>query len=289
MREAKKPVIAGVVLVSGHTRVWVERGEVHWRTGRVTTVVPGGQVRQLDVAERELTLHLFEDAFPDTKALAIRHRNRRELLALARDIRAVPGAKAPTQYGPPVRRVEASTWPVRLAGKVLDWPVRAVVRGTAAQRLKLLYVVAGLPAVICAPVEPRAWGPAAWAVFPLGLWLLRMWTLMIELDTWWDVRRHGVTVRVGEPEYTYTSDGGPSYVYRFRTAGGRKREYVSTYPKARGGVIRYDSRDPSRVVVPTRIMWLVTAAVAFCLTGGWGVLLCAPLVFWLLELPGSLF
>ncbi|MEU1781215.1 hypothetical protein ABZ545_17200 [Streptomyces abikoensis] len=64
---------------------------------------------------------------------------------------------------------------------------------------------------------------------------------------------------------------------------------MSTYPTARGGVIRYDSRDPSRVVVPTRIMWLVTAAVAFSLTGGRGVLLCAPLVFWLLELPGSLF
>lgn len=48
--------------------------------------------------------------------------------------------------------------------------------------------------------------------------------------------------------------------------------------------IRYDPKDPSRVLAPTRVAWLGIALAAFLVTGVWGVIFGIPAALWLIRL-----
>lgn len=139
-----------------------------------------------------------------------------------------------------------------------------------------------LPVALWVPVEPGFVGPVAWVLLPAGVALFRVWWRMAELDTWWVVRRRGVTVRA-RFEADPGSESVTAYVVRFRTLEGRE---VTAYGQSGGrrDVIRYDPRDPARVLAPSPWARFGIAVAAFTLPGFAGVVLSAPAVYWLFGL-----
>jgi len=81
---------------------------------------------------------------------------------------------------------------------------------------------------------------------------------------------------------------GLDCIVHFRTLDGRQVTEHLSAPGYRDE-IRYDPQDPSRMLAPTRVFWLVQAFVAFGMTGIWGVFLCYPAVLWLRRLLALLF
>ncbi|NEA59422.1 hypothetical protein G3I60_36000 [Streptomyces sp. SID13666] len=280
----QKPVGTGVVVVDGRNRVWVEKGAVHWRRGRRTTVVPGARVREVRRHEKGLSLLLTDDAKEPTP-LTLRHRNPEVLAALAADIDAI--IEDSTGRQPEVRE---DTTPSRLRRAVhaAGSRIAHVVRhGPPWQRCALAYVVLGAPIMLLIPVEPRTSGLEAWAMSLPGLALLGFWAHLSEFRTHLIVGWRGVTARAESTRSDTAEDDAPDYTHRFRTLDGDAREHQS-HTAARRGEIRYDPHDPRRVVVPTRIKWLSEIALGFFLAGAWGVLLVTPLIVWLLVLPSRL-
>lgn len=280
----QKPEGTGVVVVDGRNRVWVEKGAVHWRRGRRTTVVPGARVREVRRHEKGLSLLLTDDAKEPTP-LTLRHRNPEVLAALASDIDAIIEDSGERQ---PEVREDTTPSQLRRAVHAAGSRIAHVVRhGPLWQRCALAYVVLGAPIMLLIPVEPRTSGLEAWAMSLPGLALLGFWAHLSEFRTHLIVGWRGVTARAESTRNDTAEDDPPDYTHRFRTLDGDAREHQSN-TAARRGEIRYDPRDPRRVVVPTRIKWLSDIALGFFLAGAWGVLLVTPLIVWLLVLPSRL-
>ncbi|MER7180024.1 hypothetical protein ABT404_11175 [Streptomyces hyaluromycini] len=276
MGESKSGPAAGVVLAAGRTRVWVERDALHWRRGRTTVVAPGTLIRRVEVDGRSLTVSVSEDTRAEV-TLTVRHRNRDMVAALGAEIEAIIGDAGPSGNRPQLRRLSARVWPLRVAAGLRD----RVLHGSPRWRRALWYVLLGLPLAVWLPGDDLL-GVFAWLSLPAGVALLRLWVRMAEVDTWWLLRRRGVTVRARfapDPD----SEAVNNCVVHFRTLDGQE---VTAHPSLRGhrDEIRYDPQDPQRVLAPTRVAWLGVALAAFMVTGIWGVALCAPAVLWLIEL-----
>lgn len=268
-----------MVLIDGRTRVWVEQGALWWKQGRTTAVVPGEQIRRVETAGRSLTVLLFDgaEAGQADAVLSARHRNEVVVAALGAEIKAIMGDGAPLQGRPPLRRHSVSPWPRRLLAGLRD----RVLHGSPWWRRTLWYVVLGLPLSVLLPLQPRYLGFVAWLLLPAGVALLRLWLSMAGLDTRWVMWRRGITVRA---RYETTGFGEDRTTeVRFRTLDGQD---VLAFPESRGwrDEVRYDPKDPSRVLAPTRVAWLGLAVVAFCLTGLWGTLCTVPALVWVIEL-----
>ncbi|MFI9586471.1 hypothetical protein ACIHCQ_32645, partial [Streptomyces sp. NPDC052236] len=119
MGESNAGRAAGVVLATGRTRVWVERGALHWRRGRTSVTVPGTQIRRVEVAGQSLTVGLFEEA-QDGTAMTVRHRNTAMVAALGAEIEAITSDAAPTANRPPVLRQSVRAWPLRVPAGLRD-------------------------------------------------------------------------------------------------------------------------------------------------------------------------
>ncbi|MEU6550412.1 hypothetical protein ABZ915_09000 [Streptomyces sp. NPDC046915] len=278
MGEPNTVPAAGVVLVRGRTRVWVERGALHWTRGRTTVTVPGARIRRVEVAGKSLTVALFEDQEADA-AKTVRHRNETLVAALGAEIEAIMGDAGPSGDRQPLRRERVRAWPLRMLTGLRD----RIRHGNPWWRRALWYVVLGLPTAVGVPVEPRYWlGPIAWLLLPASVALLRLWVDMAGLDTRWVMWRRGITVRARYEVDPY-SEATHDYIVHFRTLDGEK---ITAHPEFRGrrDEIRYDPQDPSRVLAPTRVAWLGIALVAFMVTGFWGVVFGIPAVLWVIEL-----
>jgi hypothetical protein len=273
------PVSAGVVLAAGRTRVWVQRGALHWRRGRTTVTVPGSQIRQVEVAGQSLAVGLFEEAQADA-ALTVRHRNTAAVAALGAEIEAIMSDAGAAGNGQSIRRQSVRVWPLQALAGLRD----RVRNGSPWWRRALWYVLLGLPLAVWLPVEPRFLGPIAWLMLPPGIALLRLWVGMAELDTRWAMWRRGIRVLARFESDPY-SEATSAYIVHFRTLEGRK---ITAHGQVRGrrDEIRYDPQDPSRVLAPTRIAWLGIALAAFLAAGVWGVIFCLPTLLWLLRLLG---
>ena len=264
----------GVVLAYGRTRVWVERGVLHWRRGRRTVTVPGSQIRRVEVAGKSLEVVLFEDAQVD-RAMRVRYRNAVVVAALGAEIEVIIGDTGSSGVRLPVRRQSVRVWPLRVLAGLCD----QLRHGSPRWRRALLYVVLGLPLAVGLPVD-RLLGFFAWLLLPLSIALLRMWLGMAELDTRWVIWRRGVTVRA-RFEFDHASEG-ISHIVHFRTLDG---EEVTARPALRGrrDEIRYDPEDPSRVLASTRVAWLGIALAAFMVAGIWGVAFGIPAALWVIK------
>lgn len=277
MGESNTAPAKGVVLAGGRTRVWVEQGALHRRRGRTTVVVPGTRIRRVEVAEKSLTVLLFEDTQADT-AMTVGHRDRDTAAALGAEIEAIMGDAGPSLNRPPLQRHSVRPWLLRIPAGLRD--------GSPWRRRALWYVVLGLPSVVWLPPDPFL-GVFAWLLLPAGVALLRLWVIMAELDTRWVLWRRGITVHAtyeADPD----SEGTHDCVVRFRTLDGQE---VTARPASRGrrDEVRYDPQDPSRVLAPTRVAWLGVALAAFALTGLWGIALSIPAIVWLAELLDAAF
>lgn len=266
-----------MILARGRTRVWVERGALHWRRGRTDVTVPGVQIRQVEVVGRSLAVGLFEGAQAGT-VMTIRHRNEAAVAALAAEIETIMRDVGSPENRQPVRRRSVRVWPLRVLARLRD----RVLHGSPWWRRTLWYLVVGLPLAVWLPVEPRFLGVVAWLLLPWSVALLHMWVEMAGLDTWWVMRRRGITVRARFEPDPY-SESTSSYVVHFRTLDGRE---VTAHGQMRGrrDEIRYDPQDPSRVLAPTSAAWLGVAMAAFLAAGLWGVVLAIPAVLWLIAL-----
>ncbi|MFD9001510.1 hypothetical protein ACFV0T_11155 [Streptomyces sp. NPDC059582] len=275
-------VPAGVVLVSGRTRVWVEHAALQWRHGRTTVTVPGSQIREVTVEGRSLTVGLFEEGQPDA-ALTILHRHTAVVAALGAEIEAIVSDAGAAGNPQAIRRESVRVWPLR----VLAGLCNRVRNGNPWWRRALWYVLVGLPLAVWLPVEPRLLGPVAWLLLPPGIALLRLCAGMAELDTLWVMWRRGITVQARFESDPY-SEATSAYIVHFCTLEGRK---ITARGQVRGrrDEIRYDPQDSSRVLAPTRVAWLGIALAAFLATGVWGVVLGLPALFWLIGLLGLLF
>ncbi|MET9361537.1 hypothetical protein ABZX93_11525 [Streptomyces sp. NPDC006632] len=278
MGELNRETVTGVVLSGGRTRAWVERGALHWSRGRTTVVVPGAGIRRVEAAGTSLTVFLGEDAGGGS-SMTVRHRNRDMVVALGAEIEAVIGDAGPPGTRRQPQRHTVPVWPLRMLFRVRD----GVLHGGPWWRRALRYTVVGLPLAVLLPVSPVL-GVAAWLLLPAGLGLLFLWVKMAALDTWWVMRRRGVTVQARYAfDLTTPSDSGVSHIVHFRTLDGQERA-EPTSVRGHRDEITYDPRDPSRVYARTRVAWLGYALVAFTLTGMWGALFCVPAVIWLTEL-----
>ncbi|OIK28297.1 hypothetical protein VT52_006400 [Streptomyces malaysiense] len=270
--------MAQVVLTGGRTRVWVDRGALHWRRGRTTVVVPGARIRRVEAVGRSLTVTVADDVRTGIP-LTVRHRHGDVVAALGAEIEAIMGDADPSGNRDRVRRRVARAWPPRLAAGLRD----RVLRGSPWWRRACWYVVLGLSTALLSPTTPGRLGLAAWVSLPVGLALPRMWARVTELDKRWTMGRRGVTVRA---KFQFVSDSVKAdshhYVVHFRTLDGRK---VTARTEMRGhrDEIRYDPRNPSCVIAPTRLAWLGAALAAFLEIGLWGVAFTAPAVIWLIE------
>ncbi|WP_162890403.1 hypothetical protein [Streptomyces olivoreticuli] len=260
----------GVVIKDGRTRIWVERHEVRVRRGRVTTVMPGAQVRSASVSGSELTLHLVEQPLE----LTIHHRNPAALAALRAEI---DGARRADRTGSPVRQETAEPWPVSYARAGWAWLDR-VTRGNAIVPAAVAYVLVSVPLTLLLADSPKEL--LAWPLGTLGVALLYWWAAVANLRTRWLVRRRGVTVRPGPPQVRTDAEGSKQYTYRFRALDGMDYRHVSGHA-SHNGEIRYDPADPSRVVVPTRVMWLAGDVLLFWMAGAPGLALTGNYGLWL--------
>ncbi|MFE6020810.1 hypothetical protein ACFQ6O_30060 [Streptomyces sp. NPDC056441] len=268
---------ARVVLTTGRTRVWVERGALHWKRGRTTITVPGSQIRQVKVAGQSLAVGIFEDAQVGA-ALTVRHRNTAVVAVLGAEIEAITSDAEAAGNRQSIRRQSVRIWPLRVLAGLRD----RVRNGSPWWRRALWYVLLGFPLAVWLPVEPGFLGPIAWLLLPPGIALLRLWVGMAELDTRWVMWRRGITVRASFESDPY-SEATSAYIVHFRTLDGRK---ITAHGQVRGrrDEIRYDPNDPSRVLAPTRVAWLGIALAAFLATGVWGVIFGIPAVLWLIRL-----
>lgn len=272
-------VPAGVVLATGRTRVWVERGALHWRRGRTTLTVPGAQIRQVKVAEQSLAVGLFEEAQADT-ALTVRHRNTAVVAALGAEIESIMSDERAAGNGQAIRRQSVRVWPLRALAGLRD----RVRNGSPWWRRAMWYALLGFPLAVWLPVEPGFLGPLAWLMLPPGIALLRLWVGMAELDTRWVMWRRGIRVRARFESDT-DSEASSAYIVHFRSLEGQEIT-ASGQVRGRRDEIRYDPQEPSRVLAPTRIAWLGIALAAFLATGVWGVVFCLPALLWLIRLLG---
>ncbi|MDV9172195.1 hypothetical protein R6V09_19040 [Streptomyces sp. W16] len=276
MGESNTGPATGVVLAGGRARVWVEQGALHWRRGRTTVVVPGTRIRQVVATEKSLTVFLFEDTRADS-AMTVRHRNRDMVAALGAEVEAIMTDADPSGNRQPLRRHAVRMWPLRTVAGLRD----RVLHGSPWWRRAFWYVVLGLPPAVGLPVD-RLLGFFAWLLLPAAVALLRMWVGMAEVDTWWVMRRRGITVHAryeADPDSEATS----SCIAHFRTIDGQE---VTASLSLRGwrDEITYDPQNPSRVLAPTRVAWLGVALVAFMVTGLWGVVCSVPAILWLIDL-----
>ena len=108
-----------------------------------------------------------------------------------------------------------------------------------------------------------------------------MWVGMGELDLRWVMWRRGITVRA-RYKLNPANTEGISYIAHFRTLDGQE---ITAHPANQGrrDEIRYDPKDPSSVLAPTRAAWLVNVLGAFMLTGFWGVVFGIPAAIWIKE------
>ncbi|MFD0568137.1 hypothetical protein ACFQ0T_01170 [Kitasatospora gansuensis] len=282
MGESNSGSAAGVVLVNGRTRVWVRDGVLHWQRGRSSLTVPGARIRRVECAESSLQVD-FLDESGTAATLTTRHRNPAVTAALGAEIRAIVGDAAPGGSAEAVRRQVRRVWPVRAVAGL----VRRVRHGSRWWRAATVHLCVGLTAAIWLPVEPRFLGVVAWLVLPLCPALLRAWVVMAELDTWWVMRRRGVTVRA-RFESDHQSESATAYVAHFRTLEGRE---VSAYGQIRSSrdEIRYDPQDPSQVDAVPRATRLAIAAGTFMLAGVVGVAAGLPALVWLVLLVAQRF
>jgi hypothetical protein len=197
--------------------------------------------------------------------------------ALGVEIEAIMSDADPSGNRRPLERHSVRVWPLRTLAGLRD----QVLHGSPWWRRALWYVVLGLPLAVLLPVDPIL-GFFAWLLLPGGVVSLRMWVGMAEVDTWWVMRRRGITVRARYEADPY-GEGTNDCVVHFRTLDGRQ---VTARPALRGhrDEIGYDPQDPSRVLAPTRVAWLGVALAAFCVTGFWGVVFSIPAILWLIEL-----
>ncbi|WP_424890470.1 hypothetical protein [Streptomyces sp. XH2] len=271
----------GVVIKNGRTRLRVAGGELLQERGRTTTAVPGAQIRSVGTGDGTLTVLLFD---PGEPPLTARHRNPQVLAALAGEIRAIAPGRPHQGARPPVRRETAGPWPAR-AARARDFVTSAHPLLKAA----VVYVVAGVPVVALIPVEPRGEGVGAWLVGGLGFGLFALWAELVGLRTRWTVRFRGVTVRVAPPDRVGGSaDSEPDYRYRFHALDGRPYEHTSRWA-SHNGEIRYDPRNPSRVVVPTRILWLFVDVATLLAFGAPASGMIGVWLDWAVRVPDALF
>ncbi|WP_367130748.1 MULTISPECIES: hypothetical protein [Streptomyces] len=271
----------GVVIKNGRTRLRVAGRELVQERGRTTTAVPGAQIRAVETEGGVLTVLLFD---PGEPPLTIRHRNPQVLAAFAGEIRAIRPDRPHEGARPPVRRETAAPWPAR-AARARDFVTSAHPLLKAA----VAYAVLGVPVVALVPVAPRSDGAGAWLLGGLGFGLFAVWAKMMSLRTRWIVRLRGVTVQVGPPQRVGGSaDREADYRYRFRTLDGSLREHTSLWA-SRNGELRYDPQDPSRVVVPTRILWLFLDVVTLVGLGAPACGLIGVWLEWAARVPGALF
>lgn len=203
----QKPEGTGVVVVDGRNRVWVEKGAVHWRRGRRTTVVPGARVRDVRRHEKGLSLLLTDDAKEPTH-LTLRHRNPQVLAALASDIDAIIEDSGERQ---PEVREDTTPSQLRRAVHAAGSRIAHVVRhGPPWQRCALAYVVLGAPIMLLIPVEPRTSGLEAWAMSLPGLALLGFWAHLSEFRTHLIVGWRGVTARAESTRNDTAEDDPPT-------------------------------------------------------------------------------
>lgn len=270
----------GVVLAYGRTRVWVERGVLHWRRGRRTVTVSGARIRRVEVAGKSLKVVLFEDAQVD-RAIRVRYRNEVVVAALGADIEAIIGDAGSSGVRLPAQWQSVPVRPLRVLADLRD----QLRHGSPWWRRALAYAGLGLPLAVGLPVD-RFLGFFGWLLLPLSVALLRMWVGMAELDARWVIRRRGVTVRA-RFECDHANEG-ISHIVRFRTLDGQE---VTAHPALHGcrGEIRYDPEDPSRVLAPTRVAWLGIALAAFMVTGLWGVVFGIPAALWVIKVLLLLF
>ncbi len=271
MDHERKTAVAGVVLVRGRTRIWVADGQVHWQEGRTTTVVPGAGVQRVECSGQQLTLELFE-----AEPLTARHRSPEVVEALAAEIEALIGDTVGDRV--PIRRETPSVWLVRVVRAVVDGVRDWARQLTISQRWWLAYVVVGLALDLGVPGAHWLFGLPSLALFAAGFGLVRVGTRLAKPRTRWVVARRGVTVQA-----KMVTEGVVSGVRaRFRTLDGAHLTVNANFAGRREEV-RYDPRDPSRALLPTRIAWL------FELVGGLlvvalGLALTVPLAAWALDL-----
>ncbi|MEU3502808.1 hypothetical protein ABZ726_19300 [Streptomyces hundungensis] len=271
--------MTGVVLTSGRTRAWVERGALHWIQGRTTVVVPGTGIRRVETAGRSLTVFLVEYA-GDGSSMTVTHRNQDMISALGAEIDAIIGDAGRSGKRRQPQRHTVPAWPVRVLSRMRD----RVLYGNPWWRRALWYTVLGPPLAVLLPPSPIL-GIAAWLLLPAGLGLLWLWVKMTDLDTRWVMRRRGVTVRARyEFDLCTSNDSGISYIVHFRTLDGQEMaEPISS--RENHDEITYDPRDPSHIYArTTRGAWLGNAVPAFLIAGIWGVFFCVPAINWLIEL-----
>ncbi|PSJ24978.1 hypothetical protein B7P34_30575 [Streptosporangium nondiastaticum] len=271
----------GVVIKNGRTRLRVAGGELLRERGRTTTAVPGPQIRSVEAEDGALTVLLFD---PGEPPMTIRHRSPQVLAAFAEEIRAIRPGRPYEGARPPVRRETADPWPGRTA-RVRDFVTSAhpLLKAAAA------YVVVGVPVVALIPVVPRGETVGAWLAGGAGFGLFAVWAKLVSLRTRWIVRFRGVTVQVDPPDRVGgTADTQPDYRYRFRALDGRLYEHTSLWA-SHNGEIRYDPQDPSRVVVPTRIMWLFVDVATLVAFGVPGSGLIGVWLDWAVRVPDALF
>ncbi|MCF3102434.1 hypothetical protein IPZ58_12685 [Streptomyces roseoverticillatus] len=271
----------GVVIKNGRTRLRVAGGELLQERGRTTTAVPGAQIRSVEAGDGGLTVLLSD---PGEPPMTIRHRNPQVLAAFAGEIRAIRPVHPYEGARPPVRRETAGLWPGG-AARVRDFVASAhpLLKAAAA------YVVVGVPVVALIPVEPRGEAVSAWLIGGLGFGLFALWAKLVGLRTRWIVRFRGVTVRVAPPDRVGgTADSEADYRYRFRTLDGRLCEHTSLWA-SHNGEIRYDPQDPSRVVVPTRIMWLFVDVALLVACGAPASGMIGIWLDWVARVPDALF
>ncbi len=171
----------GVVIKDGRTRIWVERTEVRVRQGRVTTVVPGAQVRSADVSGPGLTLRLVERPLE----LTVHHSNPAVLAALRAEI---DEARRTDRTGSPVREETAEPWPVAYARAGWAWLDR-VTQGNAVAQAAVAYVLVSVPLTLLLADSSKEL--LVWPLGTLGVVLLYWWAAVGNLRARWLVRRRG--------------------------------------------------------------------------------------------------
>ncbi|MFF3108123.1 hypothetical protein ACFVSN_02980 [Kitasatospora sp. NPDC057904] len=265
-----------MILVQGRARLWVADGAVHWQRGRELIVVPGVWVRRVGVDGGTLTVELFDDT-----SLTLRHRLPEVARALADEIEPLIGDSPGPGDRPPIRDVTPPPAVVRAVRRT----ARALRASSPLVRVQIGHAALAVPVALLA----GSWLTfVAWAMAAAGLWLIGLSLRVVQPVKRWQVWRRGVTVRAEfKPDFaTYAKAGDLRAL--FRALDGSAHDESVRWGNRRNEV-RYDLRDPSRVIAPTRVMWLADLLFGLAFGAGLGGALATPyltLLLWLL-LGGS--
>ncbi|MDH6113238.1 hypothetical protein P3T36_001877 [Kitasatospora sp. MAP12-15] len=263
-----------MILTHRRTRVWVADGKVHWRQGRTTTVVPGGRVRRVEVSGQVLALHLFDEQQP----LTVRHRIPEAVSTLASEIEALIG-DTPGDL-PAVRSETPSVWPVRAVRALGAWiagVARAARRTTVKQRCWLGYLFVVVPMMIGTGTPDRP-GFLLALLTAAGYGVLRLADKLAKPRTRWILARRGVTVQTKA-----ASGKGGVLKITYHSLDGERHTLDTTGDARHWSEIRFDPRDPTRFLFPTRALWIfeLLGGLLLAALGAW---LLTPLLSWVLEL-----